>query len=58
MGITIVLWFIIGGLRSADVCVFVLCVATEGNITVVVVSTELFWNLFVKSWSATVDSFF
>ena len=42
MGETIVLWFIIGGLKSADVWVVVLFAATEGNITVVVLSTELF----------------
>ena len=58
MGETIVLWFIIGGLKSADVWVVVLFVATEGNITVVVLSTELFWNWFDKSWSSIVVPLF
>ena len=36
------LWFIIGGLRAADIWVVVSFVAREGNITVVVLSRELF----------------
>ena len=44
VGVTIMLWFIIGGLRVADIWVVVSFVATEGNIKVVVLSTELFWN--------------
>ena len=58
VGVTIVLWFIIEGLRAADVWVVVSFVAMEGNITAVVLSTELFWNWCDKSWSATVGYLF
>ena len=51
---TLVVWFIIGGSMSSNFLLAYIFMATEGKIVMVVLSTILCWNLFGKSWSATV----